>query len=80
MTFKDLALSLILCVILITGIVLIGTFGKSKEQVPPIENFKFKTVKIEGNEFLYGKLNRDLVLIPKCKCNCQNSDTIKIAK
>lgn len=76
MTFKDLALSLILCVILITGIILIGTIGKSKEQVPPIENVKFKTIEIEGCKYLYGKLNRDLIIIPKC--NCQ--DTIKLNK
>lgn len=76
MKFKDLAISLVLSTILITGIILIGSFSKGRVEVLPIENVKFKTIEIEGCKYLYGKLNRDLVLIPKC--NCQ--DTIKISK
>jgi hypothetical protein len=76
MTFKELALSITLTVILITGIILIGSFSKSRVELPSIENVKFKTVEIDGCKYLYGKLNRDLVLIPKCGCQ----DTIKLSK
>lgn len=76
MKFKDLAISLVLPAILITGIILIGSFSESRVEVHSIEDVKFKTVEIDGCKYLYGKLNRDLVLIPKC--NCQ--DTIKISK
>lgn len=76
MTFQDLAISLVLCVILITGIILIGSFTKSEVKLPEIEKVKFKTVEIDGCKYLYGKLNRDLILIPRC--NCQ--DTIKLTK
>lgn len=76
MKFKDLSISLVLSVILITGIILIGSFSKGRVEVPSIENTKFKTVEIDGCKYLYGKLNRDLVLIPKCGCQ----DTIKLSK
>jgi hypothetical protein len=80
MTAKELIFSFLVSVFLVSAIMTIGSFSINRVEVPEIEKVKFKTVKIEGNEFLYGKLNRDLVLIPKCKCNCQNSDTIKISK
>ena len=78
MSAKELIFSFLVSIFLVSAIMTIGSINRV--EVPEIEKVKFKTVKIEGNEFLYGKLNRDLVLIPKCKCNCQNSDTIKISK
>lgn len=78
MSFKELTLSFLVSVFLVAAIMTIGSLSTPRVEVPEIEKVKFKTVKIEGNEYLYGKLNRDLVLIPKCNCN--NTDTIKISK
>lgn len=45
---------------------------KTKEQ---LLNERFSTVKIDGEDYLYGHLNGNTVLVPKvksCNCKCEN--------
>ena len=46
--------------------------AKTKEQYV---HEKLTTIKIDGEEYLYGNLNRTTVLVPKvksCNCKCEN--------
>jgi hypothetical protein len=45
---------------------------KTKEQ---LLNERFSTVKIDGEEYLYGHYYKNVILIPKvkpCNCKCEN--------
>jgi hypothetical protein len=70
-------LLIVLCLLfVIQFIYVIVTYSdsttKTKEQ---LLNERFSTVKIDGEEYLYGHYYKNVILIPKvkpCNCKCEN--------
>ena len=71
-------LLIIICLLFIVDFVYtIVTYSESKDKTKEqYVHKKLTTIKIDGEEYLYGNLNRTTVLVPKvktCNCKCKNN-------